>query len=1775
MKNEELEKLVGKVFGDIRSFISSFTQKQTPTIETKLDALLIEKAAAEGIEIKLKKPTNWVQLAAAFFGISLLGTVMAVTVMFVPGPWTRLFAKPQIVSMALSNVDFTFNGVTASSKQVTINSPKAVKSAQFVQASLVIEPDVPVSITLADDNKQIIVVPQEELAKGTNYKVTIKPGLLFTDGTYLANEQSWVIPTKAVFDVVSLSPRDGVQAPRNATFEVSFSTDEFELSEAIKNITILPIIEGNFKKDASRVIFVPTKFLQSGGVYTIKVSKEMKDTEGTKISKDFVSTFAAVKEVDGKTVPASITMKQTIMNIAGNPMQLLMTGTNVKKVSVAIFAVNATEAKPYIDSYMVNGVFNPEPLLQGKKAVSTAAYSGVKVEDSQDYEYALGFSKLAEGIYIVKTSDSSNAQIRQYAVIFKSSLGIYTVKRASRTGVDAWAFSYNSLAPEKEVEITAVGCNDQAVCPSVSSKTPDNGYAQVNTDSPITYVIATKGAGAAIVYPGNQYGEPYSYSQNVAYDYSLLAKIEVNKPVFTPGSVAKYSVILRQKKDGEYKKLPEGQVFTVALCPYTSYDGYSGYASNTTLTARCISVKELKTSGESQLEDTTVLWNRREDLQLLVMQTIKGKEVIVASENLQVMEVDKPQVTIDIASDKAHYVGDAPIKVSGRLTNYVGAGIANKEVRVSFSFNGGSDDNFSIDDIAVRTNAEGNYAVELPAPLSKASSYAYSVWASVSTDDGDNTISDSTRIEWDRGDNVIYTVFNDEKEASSLPVDKTPKVKLNFFDTLTNKGIANKKLSVKVSRTYSVEISGTEAIYDEETGRTYIPTYYEQHVEDIFTREITTDSSGNYTLDIPAVKEGQYHITFIDEANDKKWKVYASDYLFYVVTESLGDYEKINDWMINLSFDREIANVGDKAVLSIDSSFKKNKQQIAFIVKTTEMTEWRYIEQSTETIDFPITKQMVGGVQVCVVHPMKAYEPKEGSLVGTYLGNGINALCTYLRVENKDQKLTIDAKPEAAAVLPGKESNLSIAVKNAQGKGERSVVGVSVVNKALYDATSEEVESRYPDLYKEIYESFSTLSDNGSSSIDVYALLDFYGGMGGAGDYAEPLRKDFDDNPFWKSQVATDGNGSVTIPVQYSDAITSWVVTVWAVTDDLKVGTTVVEVATKKDVYIDFDKPAVIRKNDKWLPYVRVTNATEQPFAGTMEISCDGCLDAPVTYPVSLKAKETEDKQITLTMKKEGSVPITMKLTQNGNVVDQVQYTIEVKPIGFEIPFQQSGTVSKSNTKVTLQVANTVSTELSTFSLTLSQMPLVSGGYLRVDPAFATTPELAGALAAVSTLAEQKAFGTAFYTKEESLQKAQFYVTELLQRMQPNGAFSFDIYTGISYDASIQSAYALALAKSGFGSELPIDANVLVLVAEYQKSLILSDKVTMPVKAQAAYVLAMLQKGEAASLVTALYKVTDMKKATVGQLSYTSLALYEIGASADAGTLVQYIDDITVDAGSLAYVPGTDPDIATAAQAFLINKLGLQSAYKERLKGLQGWVLGSCLQCKSIYSEAVATRLLTMSLLSDQQGSAKAEEVTIIINGQDAGKPFYDGMRLVMQLPEAKFKKGENTIEVKSASGKLLFASINGTFYNTTLESKGGSVYTVQTAVRGLDASRRINAGASNFVEVTITAVIDTLPSTVNLYLPSGFRGKYWLDDNSAFDALVANGKGYVAYGDHTRSDAYSASIPALTKGQKITVLLPFTAVRQGVFSGEIVQVAIANDFEYGTVTQGGTITVR
>jgi uncharacterized protein YfaS (alpha-2-macroglobulin family) len=328
-----------------------------------------------------------------------------------------------------------------------------------------------------------------------------------------------------------------------------------------------------------------------------------------------------------------------------------------------------------------------------------------------------------------------------------------------------------------------------------------------------------------------------------------------------------------------------------------------------------------------------------------------------------------------------------------------------------------------------------------------------------------------------------------------------------------------------------------------------------------------------------------------------------------------------------------------------------------------------------------------------------------------------------LSVPAASRQLTISADTDRPIARPGEPASFTLHVADQSGQPVRAQLSVGLVDEALYgvrpDTTPDPLRFFYRREYNEVSTAFSRdypfVGYSGTEQLLLaarrrpFTLADFK-----ADRPDRPrVRKDFPDTVFWSAQVTTDASGTARVNVTYPDSLTSWRLTVRAVTAGTEVGTVTTRTTTTKDLILRVVTPRFLTEGDRVTVPAIVHNYLPAQKSVSVTLTADG-LSSPGTadgttrsMQVAENGQQRTDWAFAATAVR--PVTITGKATTDA-AGDAMAVTLPVNPAGLQRDDGTSGSLTSSDSR--------------TIDLSVPATANGSGASVRV----ALAPSLAGAM---------------------------------------------------------------------------------------------------------------------------------------------------------------------------------------------------------------------------------------------------------------------------------------------------------------------------------------------------------------------------------------------------------------------------------------------------------------
>ena len=340
----------------------------------------------------------------------------------------------------------------------------------------------------------------------------------------------------------------------------------------------------------------------------------------------------------------------------------------------------------------------------------------------------------------------------------------------------------------------------------------------------------------------------------------------------------------------------------------------------------------------------------------------------------------------------------------------------------------------------------------------------------------------------------------------------------------------------------------------------------------------------------------------------------------------------------------------------------------AHLLVTTEMSSvmnnWHVKAESRAVmIDVTIEPRFIPNVYLSVAY-VKDGEMYEGS--------------KSVSVPARSKFLNLEIIPDKKEYKPRDPASYTVIARNADGTPAPGVeLSLGVVDEAIYSVSPDSsgdirrafYGTRYNSVETHFSSAYSFTGYSGGKRMELaankrsYQLADFKNEE----QLVEPkVRKNFKDTAFWKPDVVTGADGKGTVKFDLPENLTTWRATARAVTGDLRVGSIVSRVLSRKDLILRLETPRFMTEGDVVTVSGIVHNYLDSDKATQIKLDVAGgnLLDAAQqTLTVSKDGEQRIDWRIAASQLGE----VTLLATAKTNVEsDGIELKLPVIPQGLK-----------------------------------------------------------------------------------------------------------------------------------------------------------------------------------------------------------------------------------------------------------------------------------------------------------------------------------------------------------------------------------------------------------------------------------------------------------------------------------------------------------------------------
>lgn len=388
---------------------------------------------------------------------------------------------------------------------------------------------------------------------------------------------------------------------------------------------------------------------------------------------------------------------------------------------------------------------------------------------------------------------------------------------------------------------------------------------------------------------------------------------------------------------------------------------------------------------------------------------------------------------------------------------------------------------------------------------------------------------------------------------------------------------------------------------------------------------VVTDSSGQAKVAFTPAIGGVYKalVTVRDSKGDTQQ---ASTYL-WITSDSYVPWQQTNDRSFNLIPDKTSYEPGETAEILLAQPFAGE----VYALVTWERGHIHHREViklsgNSTVYRLPITEEMA---------------PVEYLSVVVFTGAKANGVPDFrmgvvrINVNTTRQALDVRVTADRQTAGPGDTVTYTVVTRDDKGNPVPAEVSWALVDKAVLALTPSNVtpilDAFYPFRALGVRTSVGVVwdADDYLANLKPTNPNGAFSGSGGGGKGEGDLgivtvRQDFKDTAFFRAQTITGADGKAQVTVTLPENLTTWQMTVRAVTADSRVGEAIHELTSSKPLYIQLQTPRFFVAGDSARIGAAIHNNTALDLAVRVSLEAEGVsIDSPAEQEVDVPAGQT------------------------------------------------------------------------------------------------------------------------------------------------------------------------------------------------------------------------------------------------------------------------------------------------------------------------------------------------------------------------------------------------------------------------------------------------------------------------------------------------------------------------------------------------------------------------
>ncbi|MEZ4515816.1 MAG: MG2 domain-containing protein [Chloroflexota bacterium] len=1113
------------------------------------------------------------------------------------------------------------------------------------EAAVALDPAADVSYTWDDDSRVLSMEPDELLALGARYTVSVSTAAASAVGGATLEEPFastfTTVPYPAVKETM---PGPGEVASQWQTgFSVSFASpmdtdtvqDQFIIEPDPGDVDYyINSYEGTYD------VYVSFP-LTPNVTYTVTIPGDAADPYGNTLGEDYTWSFSAppYSSLASLNLPVGVAQLTTAF-----PTSVEVLYRNINGFDIALYNSNLDVSLLFNTYQQFENPPVGEPVFQ-TTVPATAAQDELGLASVD----LAGGGTLPTGMYrlLLSSPDLVSEDVRwwqnQNVILIVADTNLVVKEMFGE--VHVWATDLETGEPVSDRNLTLYNNNGAAVGTAV---TDADGFASFDYDSGDSYLSGVavvsnepgqEGFGVAL---SNWYGSATPWEMGVSSDsgqeQALYAYIYTDRPIYRPGDTVYFKGVVRDTNFGRYTIPTEVTELELNLNP-AFYYGEEQFSDTMTVALDGDGVF----TGEYQLPD---------DMQLGTWSFSLTGDYWLSTRNFTVAEYRRPEFLVTTTADPAETVRGEPASVAVNGTYLFGAPAGGLPVNWTayettyyptietippfafgdqggyfyepngpFSGFGGTDSGTYVADGNGETDAAGNMIISLPGDLldeADPGSRQVTVETTVGGA-GEFPVTGSTTIVYHAADAYVGL-------ATDTPViDAGDDVAIDLLTVdWAGDPVAN----------YNVDVTLYQRDWEQSRNADFGFYYTEWTPVDteIDSQSVTSDANGHANVIFTTTSGGTYLVvaTLTDSAGREQT---SSISLWAVDPGYAGWRSDPNQRTMDLVPDKDSYAPGETAEILVQSPFAQ-PVQAWLTIERGNLLDQQVVEVNGSTVlQIPITADYAPNVHITVV-AVKPVNPDDPDFPYADIRMGI----VELPISIEQLTLDVELTPGQETYEPGDTADFTVSVMDYQGNPVPAEVSLALVDLAVLSLK----EDNAPPIAEAFYSPQPLRSNTGSGlfitgeGLEVEEPLQGGGMGGGGGDAAAvesvriededgDVRQDFKDTAYWEAKLQLDGSGQASVEVPLPDNVTTWRMHSKAVGPDTLVGQNSADIQARLPLLIRPVTPRFFTVGDEISLGANINNNTSEDIEATVSLEAAGIVingdaEQTVTVPANGRA---------------------------------------------------------------------------------------------------------------------------------------------------------------------------------------------------------------------------------------------------------------------------------------------------------------------------------------------------------------------------------------------------------------------------------------------------------------------------------------------------------------------------------------------------------------------------